>query len=746
MSLTALLEDHYGIKANKINPLQGYSTSVYHIRTGNSSYILKKYRIKDDEAAFIQSETAVMLALQILKEYNFPCPIAHKEKGFETVIRPHIYRLLTFVEGHFFAEVKHTKELLFSFGKCLGEMDRHLLSIKDQTIKGKVSRWDIKYFKINYTYLTYIDNAKDRSLVDYFFMQFDEHVGPIQHEFRQSIIHGDANDWNVLTDKGEVSGIIDFGDMAYSWLINDLAIGLAYAMMQKEDPIENACHVIKGYSNVLSLTELEIGALYYLIAARLCITVCNAAYTKTIHAESEYVLISEAPAWDLIKKWIAINPIAAKERFASAAGLTIPKILGVAQQIKRRKKILSDSFSLSYENPIGMNQAAFQYMYDTVGNSFLDAYNNIMLAGHCHPTVVRAGQRAMAKLNTNTRYVYEELLSYSEHLLSKFPKDLNKIFFVNSGSAATDLALRLALHYTKNNNVMVLEHGYHGNTKSGIELSHYKYNRKEGVGKAKYILEAAMPKAFGSGFKDNSSAGNHFALQAISRIQDKIAAFIAEPVMGCGGQVPLAKNYLKRIYPEIRSRGGVCISDEVQVGFGRLGDFFWGFEMHDVIPDMVILGKPMGNGHPIGAVVTTTKIAESFGKGPEFFSSFGGNPVSCAIGEAVLKTIEVEKLQEHAKLVGDYLKRLLRALQKENPVIADVRGSGLFLGVELQDARGYPNPVLAENIKNGLRERFILIGTDGSYNNVLKIKPPLSFTKKDAERLVETMRMIFNLI
>jgi len=235
------------------------------------------------------------------------------------------------------------------------------------------------------------------------------------------------------------------------------------------------------------------------------------------------------------------------------------------------------------------------------------------------------------------------------------------------------------------------------------------------------------------------------AISQLRQFDQTIAAFISEPIVGCGGQVPLAKGYLKKLYPAIREQGGVCISDEVQTGFGRLGDHFWGFEAQKVVPDMVIIGKPMGNGHPMAAVVTTSEIAESFSKGVEFFSSFGGNPVSCAIGLAVLDVIEEERLQQKAKTVGDYYKSLLQELQAKHPCIGDVRGSGLFLGVEIViDGSMEPNTELAHHIKNELRNRHILISTDGPHNSVLKSKPPLCFTKKNARLVVDTINEVLD--
>lgn len=381
-------------------------------------------------------------------------------------------------------------------------------------------------------------------------------------------------------------------------------------------------------------------------------------------------------------------------------------------------------------------------MYDAYGNTFLDAYNNIPHVGHSHPKVVEAGQRQMAKLNTNTRYLYDVLPEYSEKLLSKFPNKLNKVFFVNSGSAASDLAIRMAKIHTGHKDIMVMEHGYHGHTQTAIDISDYKFSNKLGQGQKDYIIKAEIPDTYQGKYKDNDArAEKKYAQEAIHKIKDPIAAFISEPILGCAGQVPLASGYLKELYPKIRELGGVCISDEVQTGFGRLGECFWGFEAHEVVLDIIIIGKPMGNGHPMGAVITTQEIVDSFSKGVEFFSSFGGNPVSCAIGLAVLNVIEEEKLQENAKEIGKKYKSLLIELQNEFECIGDVRGTGLFIGVELvKDTDSLePDNKLANFIKNELRNLNILVSTDGPFDSVIKSKPPLCFTKENAEQVTDTL-------
>lgn len=744
MDIQKVLKEFYNLDSCSCTKLEGYDSINFKVESAQSTVVLKQYQYSEEAYELLVGENKILANLANLVSYAFPVTLPAVDKSLIVVNENYMYRLLSFVEGDFLGDVKHTSELLFSFGSFLAEMDAITFPIYNAAIVGKETQWDLKQFNSNYQYLDCISNPTDRSLVDYFFLQFEEHISPIAHQLRKGIIHNDGNDWNVLTTNGKVSGIIDFGDMCHTWLINELAVALTYVMMAKDNPLEIASHLIRGYHEINPLKEEELDILYYLIAARLCTSVCNSAYAKKLKPDSEYITVSEKPAWNLLRKWLTINPIRAKDEFRRASGFEPSSRRSLSYQLARRNENLSEALSLSYTKPIQMHQAAFQYMYDSEGNTFLDAYNNIMLAGHAHPKVVRAGQGAMAKLNTNTRYVYEEILAYSEKLLSKFPKKLNKIFLVNSGSAASDLAIRIAAAHTKKSKVMVLEHGYHGNTRIGIDISHYKYNHQGGAGKQDYVIQTPMPNTFGSGISDND-AGTHFADQTISKIkanESQISAFIAEPIVGCGGQVPLAEGYLQKVYPEIRRQGGLCISDEVQVGFGRLGDYFWGFEMHNVVPDMVIIGKPMGNGHPLAAVVTTTEIAQSFDNGLEFFSSFGGNPVSCAIGKAVLDVIDEESLQAHAKNVGAYLVQSLEKLKTQYPEIADIRGSGLFLGVEIVDKEDKPATKLASFIKNELREKFILISTDGPYDNVIKIKPPLSFNKANVDILIHCLGQI----
>ncbi len=744
--MNKLLQKEFGFRQVEIKQLNGYDNLNYLVKTEAGKFIFKTYPESSDSLALVTAENEILLALQKPGNDKYPRPIQFSDGSFVKCIeiagKETICRILSFLEGQPIADVKHSKSLFESLGTFLAQLDIELQLCNNYTIKARRWEWSIEYLNLNKKYIADIAGPKNHSLVSYFFQQFAENVAPVLPDLRKTYIHNDANEWNVLVNNGKVSGIIDFGDLAYTALINELAVAMAYACFDKEDPLEWASTILKSYHQVLPVQENEIAVLYYLVAARICISVCNSSHSRRINSKNEYAFVSEKQAWALLHRWMRINPIAAENCFRADIGLTVEKPQSVDKLIKARHKVISPVLGLSYARPINMVKAAFQYMYDAYGNTYLDAYNNIPHVGHSHPTVVAASQAQIARLNTNTRYLYDLLPEYAERLLAKFPAPLDKVYFVNSGSAATDLAIRLARAHTGSKNLMVVEHGYHGNTQIGIDISDYKFSAKSGPGQQEHILKTAIPDTYRGKYKDEGSAGKMYAVEAIKQIErsdSPVAAFISEPILGCAGQVPLAPGYLKEVYQAIRNQGGVCISDEVQTGFGRLGEHFWGFEAQAVVPDIVILGKPMGNGHPIGAVVTTTEIADSFSKGVEFFSSFGGNPVSCAIGLAVLDVIESENLQENARLVGEFYKALFSNLQKEFSCIGDVRGSGLFIGVELvKDNNSLePDGKLANLIKNELRNRHILIDTDGPDDSVLKTKPPLCFTRENAQQVTD---------
>lgn len=418
-----------------------------------------------------------------------------------------------------------------------------------------------------------------------------------------------------------------------------------------------------------------------------------------------------------------------------------------------RRALLGSNLSVSYQSPLKIVRGWKQYLYDEAGRAYLDVYNNVPLVGHGHPRVVEAAQKQLALLNTNTRYLHDNLNRYAERLTQLLPDPLRVCFFLNSGSEANELALRLARAHTKAEDVVVLDHAYHGHTSTLIDISPYKFNGPGGSGKKPWVHVAPVPDDYrGLYRRGDPQAGKNYAAHVAEILGNlrssgrRAAAFIAETLPSVGGQIVFPPGYLAEVYRACRAAGLVCIADEVQVGFGRLGTHFWGFETQGVVPDIVVLGKPIGNGFPLAAVVTTHAIAESFANGMEFFSTFGGNPVACAVGLAVLDVLRDEGMQENALRVGDELMVALRDVQACHPLVGDVRGSGLFLGLDLVNDRESrePAPNQASYVVNRLRECGILTGTDGPHHNVIKLRPPLPFSSADAELFVRTLERILN--
>jgi 4-aminobutyrate aminotransferase-like enzyme len=387
-----------------------------------------------------------------------------------------------------------------------------------------------------------------------------------------------------------------------------------------------------------------------------------------------------------------------------------------------------------------------QYLYDEDGRRYLDLVNNVCHVGHCHPYVVAAATQQMAELNTNTRYLHDNLAEYALRLTGTFPEPLEVCFFANSGTEANDLALRLARAHTGSKEIIVLDHAYHGHSPSLVEISPYKCEGPGGEGLAGHAHKVPMPDAY-RGPHRGPEAGAGYAeevCRVIAEIEGsgrKLGAFMAESLIGCGGQVIPAPGFLSGAASAVRSVGGVVIADEVQVGFGRVGSHMWAFESQDVVPDIVTLGKPIGNGHPMSAVITTKEIASSFVTGMEYFNTFGGNPVSCAVGLAVLDVIEKQGLQQHALEVGTRLLDGLHELQTRCPLIGDVRGLGLFIGIELvRDQETLePADTEASRVIDEMKARGFLLSTDGPLHNVLKIKPPMVLTEQDVDEVLAAL-------
>ncbi len=911
----------------------------------------------------------------------------------------HFVRLVTYLEGTPMGNVKrHSSEMMFDLGQKLGKLDKDLQDF-DHPALHRDFHWNFANgLEIIRKNVKLVRDKKLRVMVLELTANFEKFTLPLLPRLRKSTIYNDANDFNVLVGGGtdiysrnqSVTGFIDLGDMVYGYTVGDLAIAIAYAILDKPRPLQVAAEIVRGYYSSFAITENEIAALFGLVTLRLCMSVCIAAEQQKSKPDNEYLVISQQPIRNTLPKLTVIHPRFVEATFREACGLSPfkssskvtrwlkknskffdqilpldlrseplvvfdlgiaspilqgdprekdePKLtkrlnavmegagacvgigqydearyiytspafatgaaptdetrtvhlgidlfaevgtpvlapldgktvafadnaspqdygpvivlehdidkelkfytlyghltreslkkLKIGQKIKKGQKFaaigsadvnggwtphlhfqvmvdlldlgtdfpgvalpsqrslwlnlcpdpnlilnipkkvfpkraptkdetlavrrdrLGGNLSIAYRSPVKIVRGWMQYLYDEQGRKYIDAYNNVVHVGHCHPRVVEAADKQIRVLNTNTRYLHDNINRFAERLTSLFPESLEICYFVNSASEANELALRLARAFTKQKDMIVLEAAYHGNTTSLIDISPYKHDGPGGTGAPDWVHKIPIPDVFRGEFKaDDPIAGAKYAAyvkRTVELLRSKgrgLAGFIAESLPSVGGQIIFPAGYLSNVYRYVREAGGVCIADEVQTGFGRVGKHLWGFEMQNVTPDIVVLGKPIGNGHPLAAVITRRDIAESFDNGMEYFTTFGGNPVSCAVGLAVLDVLQEEGLQGHALRVGTQLLDGLKSFVGKYDKVADARGAGLFLGLELVHDLSTLEPAAAEAgfICNRMRDHGILLGTDGPYHNVVKIRPPMPFDQSNAEFLLETMEKI----
>jgi len=424
-----------------------------------------------------------------------------------------------------------------------------------------------------------------------------------------------------------------------------------------------------------------------------------------------------------------------------------------AAVLQQRSDDFASNLALSYTRPVMFLRGWKQHLFDQWGRPYLDVYNNVPHVGHAHPSIQSVVSEQLKRLNTNTRYLSPAPSAFAEKLKKRLPSELSVCYFVNSGSEANELALRLSRATTHGRDMITPNHGYHGNTTGAVDISAYKFNAPGGSGQPDWVQLIDIPDVYAGTYRTpDTNCADCYADQVDSAIENiaasggQLAGFIAETFPSVGGQVIPPKGYLQQVYARIRAAGGVCIADEVQTGLGRLGEYYFAFEQQEVVPDIVVLGKPIGNGHPIGVVITTQKIAADFARGPEYFSTFGGSTLSCVVGKTVLDIVESESLQINAAQRGRQALDGLLKLKEKHRLIGDVRGIGLFIGVALVSDRQNRLPAsdAASYVVNRLRDHRVLAGLEGPYNNILKIRPPLCIEPDDITQLLNTLDSVLS--
>lgn len=737
----------YGIEA-AASTLPSERDQNFLLRTAQGDAFVLKIANAGDERGLLEAQNA---ALERVGARTDLCQRLIPATDGRRIVEAgrHAVRLLTWIPGEPFASLPDPSIPQFEdLGRATGVLDGALDGF-DHPAVHRTFYWDLAGgLGLVSTLGPSIHDPRRRALVLGTVAAIQRRDGGRLALLPRVVRHNDLNDYNVLVGDRGVTGILDFGDIVHTFAIADLAIAIAYALLGRPDPIQAACAIVRGYARVHPITDDEIDALFGLVQLRLCMSVAIAARQQPVRPGDHYLGISQQAIRETLPRIVALDRDAVDAALRQSRASAHPPSTDL---LAGRRRLVGHNLSLAYRTPLHLVRGWMQYVYDQTGRRYLDAYNNVPHVGHCHPHVADAVSDQMRLLATNTRYLHESLVRFAERLTGTLPDPLRVCYFVNSGSEANELALRLARARTGRRGTIVLDAAYHGNSTTLIDISPYKFNGPGGEGAPPWVRTVPIPDTYRGEFRaPDGRAGERYAEYVARAAADLarsggLAAFIAESAPSVGGQIILPPGYLGAAYGAVRAQGGLCIADEVQTAYGRMGTHFYAFEMQDVVPDIVVMGKPIGNGYPLGAVVTSAAVANAFDNGMEFFSTFGGSTVSCAAGLAVLDVVESEQLQRQARDVGAALLEQLRGLGHHRNV-GDVRGSGLFVGVELvtnRDTRG-PATELAAAIANRMREEGILVGTDGPFANVLKIRPPMSFSLDDSALLAATLARVLD--
>jgi 4-aminobutyrate aminotransferase-like enzyme/Ser/Thr protein kinase RdoA (MazF antagonist) len=658
----------------------------------------------------------------------------------------HNIRILTYLSGAHPKDDPSDHALLRPIGACLARL---VLALRGffHPIANYELLWDLKHTSKLRQYLPHITDLNHHQLATYFLDRFDRNVLPLIPKLRAQIVHNDLVPDNILVaenDPGRIVGIIDFGDMTHTLLINDLATTIAPTLLEHADPVGVAAEIVAGYHELVPIEDVELRILYDLIGARLTMLNVIASWRAAIHPYNrDYIAGGVNETWSMLEVWRSLKPEDVTKKFFRICGFweinegSSPKKKSnetLQSHLSRRDRLLGPHAYLFYDHPLHIVRGEDVWLYDDEGARYLDAYNNVAHVGHCHPHVVNAISRQARKLNTSARYLHGYILELAEQITKLMPEPLSVCMFVCTGSEANELAWQMSKVVSGHSGALITEFSYHGSAAATTQFS----TETIPLEKLPSYVQTLLAPISDSDYRKPDS-GLSGAIKALEDHGHQPAMLILDTAFVSDGIYTSPEGYLDKLFAKTNDAGGLFVADEVQGGFGRLGQHFWGFQFDDVIPDIVTLGKPMGNGHPLAAVVTRPDIAESLANEMDYFSTFGGNPVSCAAGLAVLEVIEKEALQQNALEVGQYLKERLTNLQGDYPVIGEIHGSGLLLGVDIINSHGALDPEMADQIINQMRENGVLIGTTGQNYATLKIRPPIVFKKEHAEILLEAL-------
>lgn len=661
---------------------------------------------------------------------------AHEETYFA--------QLYTFVSGRKPVFEELSRDALVAYGERVAQMGKALRGFFHPDA-GYDILWDLRYASDFRTLLEHLANDKRRALAERVLDRIEDDVDPVFDSLRAQVVHNDLGPDNVLFGAdNRVSGITDFGDLTYTALVSDLAIVLANVMNRRDDPLSAAQAVVRGYVTVTPLEEAELRVLPDLVLARLTVRGLMHAWKREKYAHNtddvtelwNSLFALEETGRDAIRRLLRA---AAKEGDLPYQQMETPGVLS------RRREVLGAA-KLSYRDPVHFVAGDGVWLFDQAGRRYLDAYNNVQVVGHGNPDVAAAIAGQTRTLTTNTRYLHESSVTLAERLLATLPDGVDHVLLVNSGSEANDVAWRLATAATGAEGGIVTDHAYHGITTATTTLSTEDWPEDQQPEHVETVTPPVEQSSRHGPDAREAVESMTEALDALETRNEAPAGFMFDPLFTSAGIFPPDTGQLSQMAESVRAAGGLVIADEVQAGFGRTASNMWGFQAADIVPDVVTMGKPMGNGYPVAAVATRSEIASTLREKPGIFSTFGGNPVASTAALAVLDVLDENQLLEQAGTVGEYLHTGLAELAMEYDFVGEIRRSGLMIGVELvRDTQPWtPAPDAADEIVNRLRRRRVLIGASGKHGNVLKIRPPLVFNQEHADRLLDELNAVLS--
>lgn len=750
--LHEIAEAHFGL-TGQLKPLSSERDQNHRLRTEDGDYVLKVFNAAEAHQT-IDLQTQALLHLEASD-----CTLATPRILFTKSGQPHstitdangnehIVRVLTYLSGELVANVERTSELSYGIGQKMAQLDHALRGFYHAHARHEML-WDVTQSEKLRPYTTSISSKPVRKIVEKTLSHLHANTLPALKSARHQVIHGDAHLFNMLVDPNDpstLSGILDFGDMIHASLALELAVACDVRGVARDKLVERITMTTLGYDSIIRLEDVDVDVLYDLIMARLAVTATIIGKRNAPDSnQPAFNADLESQIWQTVTDLDALG--AQHVRGALRDACRFPTQSNHSQRsrlIEKRQAKLGKHLAHFYREPVYLERGSGVWLYAPDGTAYLDGYNNIPIAGHCHPHVINAVTRQISTLNTHTRYLYDVIVRYAERLTATLPPHLTVCSFVNSGSEANDIAWRMAQHVTGNRGALVIEGAYHGITNAIYPMSPSR--RTDGFpSHVKYLLE---PNPYRGKFRAGEAELAHrYAADADRAIAElaaqgmKPAAFMVDTLFTSNGSPDVPEGYVTAVTEKVRAAGGLLIADEVQAGFGRSGIEMWGHQLHGVTADIVTMGKPVGNGYPLGVIVTTPDILNAFVGTAGLFSTFGGNPVACAAGLAVLDIMDREGLQENARLTGDYLCAGIRKLMNHHAIIGDVRGHGLMVAVELVLDPDNKTPAVAEakRLINLMRDERVLISTGGRLQNVLKIRPPLQFKPKHADIMLAAL-------